>query len=67
MGVKLARVLAVACLAAAAMSARAGTAVTVQSAQGALQGQLAADGSAVFLGVPYALPPLGPLRWRAPQ
>jgi para-nitrobenzyl esterase len=40
--------------------------VTVRTALGALAGERA-DGVVRFLGVPYAAPPLGPLRWRAPQ
>jgi para-nitrobenzyl esterase len=67
MAANLARLLAVLSLLLAATPARAGTTVTVRSAQGLLQGEVAADASAVFRGVPYAMPPLGPLRWRAPQ
>ncbi len=38
----------------------------VATADGRLRGQ--ADGAVdEFLGVPYAAPPVGPLRWRAPQ
>ncbi len=33
---------------------------------GAIQGKTA-DGVDAFLGIPYAAPPLGDLRWRAPQ
>jgi para-nitrobenzyl esterase len=41
------------------------TLVTV--AQGALNGAVASDGSTlVWRGVPYAAPPIGPLRWRPP-
>ena len=36
------------------------------TALGSLAGERA-DGVVRFLGVPYAAPPLGPLRWRAPQ
>ena len=38
----------------------------VKTSSGALRGQ-ALPGIAVFRGIPYAAPPLGPLRWRAPQ
>lgn len=39
---------------------------TVSLAQGQLSG-VAEDASTAFLGIPYAAPPLGPNRWRAPQ
>ncbi len=38
----------------------------VATAEGSLRGQ-AAGAVDEFLGVPYAAPPVGPLRWRAPQ
>ena len=38
-----------------------------KSAQGWLVGESSGDGGAVFRGVPYAAPPLGPLRWHAPR
>jgi para-nitrobenzyl esterase len=38
----------------------------VQTRNGAVRG-LMADEVAVFRGVPFALPPIGPLRWRPPQ
>jgi para-nitrobenzyl esterase len=40
--------------------------VTVEIDQGKLRGQRMGDGG-VFRGVPYAAPPVGPLRWRPPQ
>lgn len=39
---------------------------TVQTKQGAVEG-LEQDGVYSFLGIPYAVPPVGELRWRAPQ
>ena len=53
--------LAVAALVAAPVQAQP----QVSIRQGALQG-VQADGVAAYKGVPYAQPPVGPLRWRAP-
>ena len=40
--------------------------VVVQTKYGALRGSV--DGAVrTFKGVPYAAPPVGPLRWRTPQ
>ena len=42
------------------------TTPTVETAQGKVQG-LKNDGVDVFFGLPYAAPPVGPLRFKAPQ
>ena len=42
-----------------------GVAITVRAPAGALQGR-ARDGIHAFVGIPYATPPVGPRRWRAP-
>lgn len=39
----------------------------VQVATGLLEGATAASGVHEFKGVPFAAPPVGPLRWKAPQ
>jgi para-nitrobenzyl esterase len=40
----------------------------VKTQSGPVQGTLSADGTVrAFKGIPYAAPPLGPLRWKAPQ
>jgi para-nitrobenzyl esterase len=42
--------------------------LTVKTAQGAVRGKLINDGKVrAFLGIPYAAPPVGALRWKAPQ
>src|SRR6266849_3278495 len=51
---------------AATLSAQMPPRVTVDA--GALEGAIdSASGVLVFFGIPYAAPPLGPLRWRPPQ
>jgi para-nitrobenzyl esterase len=48
--------------------ANAGDELRVATAQGAVQGKLSADGRVRdFLGIPFAAPPLGKLRWKPPQ
>jgi para-nitrobenzyl esterase len=40
----------------------------VKTQEGAVEGKLSADGQIrEFLGIPYAAPPVGPLRWKPPQ
>jgi para-nitrobenzyl esterase len=47
--------------------AQAETAVTARTAQGAVAGKLIGEGRVkAFLGLPYAAPPVGERRWRAP-
>ncbi|MGB9424436.1 MAG: carboxylesterase family protein [Candidatus Acidiferrum sp.] len=42
--------------------------VQQHTAGGVLEGEISADGKVrSFKGVPYAAPPVGPLRWKAPQ
>ncbi|MGC2620593.1 MAG: carboxylesterase family protein, partial [Acidobacteriaceae bacterium] len=42
--------------------------LTVKTDKGKVQGKLSADGQVRdFLGVPYAAPPVGPMRWKPPQ
>jgi len=39
----------------------------VKTKAGTLEGVAGTDGQRVFKGIPYAAPPVGPLRWKAPQ
>ena len=39
----------------------------VKVANGTLEGSVDADGVCTFKGIPYALPPVGDLRWKEPQ
>jgi para-nitrobenzyl esterase len=52
----------------AATATIAGTADLVKISSGTLEGTVAADPSVrLFKGVPFAAPPVGDLRWKAPQ
>lgn len=60
-------VAAVLCLYCSVMVA-AEPAPTVKTVQGTVAGKWIMDGTQkAFLGLPYAAPPTGPLRWKAPQ
>jgi para-nitrobenzyl esterase len=55
-------------MAAFALPAHADNQLLVKTDQGAVQGKISADGQARdFLGIPFAAPPVGPLRWKPPQ
>ena len=57
------RVLVAAILACAALAAGA---AEVRVTGGVIRGIDEPDGSSTWLGIPYAAPPVGALRWRAP-
>jgi hypothetical protein len=43
-------------------------AVQQKTTDGVLEGVISADGKVrTFKGIPFAAPPVGPLRWKAPQ
>ncbi|HEX4068345.1 MAG TPA: carboxylesterase family protein [Acidobacteriaceae bacterium] len=51
-----------------AMTAKADDGLTVKTADGKVHGKASQDGQVrTFLGIPYAAPPVGALRWKAPQ
>ena len=53
---------------AASLFAHAADPLHVKTDKGDIQGKLSDDGRVrIFLGIPYAAPPVGPLRWRPPQ
>ncbi|MGB7170527.1 MAG: carboxylesterase family protein, partial [Acidobacteriaceae bacterium] len=59
--------LAVCCMV-APLSGRAADQLKIKTDKGKVQGKLSDDGQIrVFLGIPYAAPPVGPLRWKPPQ
>lgn len=62
------RALAIAGLAIVASVPTVAAPLTVATAQGKVAGKLVAEGKVrAFLGLPYAAPPVGPLRWKAPE
>ncbi len=51
-----------------ASAARATDRLVVATDRGKVKGTLSSDGQVrAFLGIPYAAPPVGPLRWKPPQ
>jgi para-nitrobenzyl esterase len=68
LGLKAVLVLAIAALAAALPALLRADALTVKTEQGKIHGKTINDGKVkAFLGLPYAAPPVGGLRWKAPQ
>lgn len=53
--------------AAASAAAAVGEAAPLRVTGGTIAGKALPDGSTVYLGIPYAAPPLGSLRWLPPQ
>jgi len=52
----------------ATTSALAADAPTIALDSGQIRGSASSDGAInIFLGIPYAAPPVGPLRWKPPQ
>ncbi len=49
------------------LSASAKIPLIVQTTEGPVIGSLSLNGQRSFKGIPYASPPIGPLRWHAPQ
>jgi para-nitrobenzyl esterase len=52
----------------AAWPAMASNPLVIKTDQGKVQGKMSADSQTRdFLGIPFAAPPIGPLRWKPPQ
>ncbi|MBP7110786.1 MAG: carboxylesterase family protein, partial [Firmicutes bacterium] len=49
------------------LSASAKIPLIVQTTEGPVIGSLSLNGQRSFKGIPYASPPIGPLRWHSPQ
>jgi para-nitrobenzyl esterase len=50
------------------LTARADDQLTIKTDKGKIRGKMADDGQVrIFLGIPYAAPPIGTLRWKPPQ
>ncbi|HEX4065900.1 MAG TPA: carboxylesterase/lipase family protein [Acidobacteriaceae bacterium] len=51
-----------------AMTAMGAESLTVKTDTGKVHGKMGSDGQVrAFLGIPYAAPPVGPLRWKPPE
>ncbi|MDR3774143.1 MAG: carboxylesterase family protein [Terracidiphilus sp.] len=67
-GMKLACALAIAGLTWGTTMSASADPLTVKTEQGKVQGKTINDGKVkAFLGLPYAAPPVGDLRWKAPE
>jgi para-nitrobenzyl esterase len=64
---KILSVLMLCATTAAAAQSITGSTPQIKTANGVLQGVTEASGVHSFKGIPYALPPIGNLRWTAPQ
>ena len=51
----------------AAVQATPAPTIEAVTQYGAVRGAASGDGIVAFKGIPYAAPPIGPLRWRTPQ
>ncbi|HVN93668.1 MAG TPA: carboxylesterase family protein [Terracidiphilus sp.] len=63
-----ARILAIFLIAIGSLTSAHAASLKIKTAEGKLQGKLINDGKVrAFLGIPFAAPPVGDLRWKAPQ